>query len=370
MSVYSDTEESYRNKFISSKLISNVLDSSLVVREDSHHFTFSPYLDTETNFSSGKKGLAFKSQLCVRYINKLDLTCPMALNSQIHYCIQGYEVTNQVKNIDNILQLIADTYKLDSKKIKIIVPKFLFHQFQDYRDYIYEICNDEDCEAQLNLQGKHLYVRVAYSYNQEFVIFCNFVLVDFDRNLSMLDSIIYQERLQMIHEGKRYICQRSIYKPIIDSIQQTKARDLSPYQLHVLFNDFFTIFLLNNLGVKLTNKGKGSELKRKIKHLAIFNFFYCGKQNMNYSDIIHIFNEYTKVFDFDNSSDKEKLFRYFIDVQNDIEKVYKKYFGKNISDEEIRYLIETKGVPKEIFCRDKEMSVTRYNFLKSDCGVY
>ena len=83
-----------------------ILPSSNLVRNDESYFTFSPFQDTEQFFIKKSLNSGIKKQFCVRYINKLDLTNPLCLNSQLTITIQNYNRINQVSEMEKIIKII------------------------------------------------------------------------------------------------------------------------------------------------------------------------------------------------------------------------------------------------------------------------
>ena len=106
-----------------------ILPSSNLVRNDESYFTFSPFQDTEQFFIKKSLNSGIKKQFCVRYINKLDLTNPLCLNSQLTITIQNYNRINQVSEMEKIIKIIS---KIINKSLIIEVPvsiKEYFHNF-------------------------------------------------------------------------------------------------------------------------------------------------------------------------------------------------------------------------------------------------
>ncbi|MBC1925134.1 hypothetical protein [Listeria innocua] len=265
-----------RQYFFCEKLVDEELEESNLVRESSEDsfFTYSPFLDTEKNFSE-KNNKIIKFQKCIRYINKLDLTNPLAINFQENCSIQNYQVENQSKYIKSILILLCKIYSLSYQNFIIRTHKEASNIIEDIGIKRIFLSNDNEFKAVLPLRGSHFYFKVFYdSFNQEIAV-VNFVFVNLVNEQSQLDSIIYLERLGFISEGKRYIYEQQKYETLYSPIKVLKD-----FQIHRIINDTITILSLFNQNIIIANKGAGSELKRKIKGLAKFIFFECP--NFNY----------------------------------------------------------------------------------------
>ncbi|MGN8842508.1 hypothetical protein ACTNDN_06750 [Niallia sp. HCP3S3_B10] len=360
-----------RFKLSTLPIIKGILPRSPIVREGKKYFTFSPYLDTEENFKKKNLdcGIYFKAQTCIRYINnsKLDLTCPLSLNTQVQYCFQSYKKDNQRQNLSKILSSLIKLFNLDINNIIIKAPLSLKGIIDDICNIKLEFENECSFISDLKNNSENRYIKVYYKYYDMLCVFFNIVLVDIDYQTgkSQLDSIVFQERLHMINEKCKYPFQREIYKPLINKLLD-EYDSLSPYQIHRLSNDILTIAILISNDIKLTNKGIGSEIKRKIKALTVFSEYYCNHK-ISGDGFINSILSIQKIENLCTNLELTLVAKNYLEnciKQN--ENFTNMYLGKIIKQENIDKLIHSEGVPKEIFGYRKSISDDIYRFDLKD----
>ena len=241
-------------------------ESNIFRNETSSYFTFSPFQDTQRFFSSLSDGSSIKRQLCIRYINKGDLTNPLFMSVHICYSYQRYSYENQWKNICFVIDILSNEYLIEKNRILIRYHKsckaYIQPQMEEYKT---EMCDDDNFVAHLNIPGTHFYVKVFYEHDNGLLPFVNFVLVDIRNNLSKLDSIIYQDRLELIKESKTYIMELDRYKRLVEEVTRNQPQLLNQ-ELHELTNHFIAIFSLLYMRIKGSNKG--------VENIMLLIFFY------------------------------------------------------------------------------------------------
>lgn len=336
-------------------------ESSRYRKNEPSYFTFSPFQDTQKYFLNFSVGKSIKKQLCIRYINKLDLTNPRNMN--VHYCysFQNYEYMNQSNIILDVVNALVNEFHLQKEKVEIHIPDSCLYLKSTYENaYITVIRPDAECEANLDLPGIHRYIYVCYRYYGQRLFFVNFVLVNIRGEYSKLDSIIYQERLGVLSEGVRYIMQQKKYKNLVKLI--SGKNKMKQRALHELGNHLITIFTLYDLGIRASNKGVGNELRRKIKSLLILQKYYYPESDA-IKNIYLVSDEVKKIFG---------LLTINNEVTNDFIKEYKKIseklnenlerYNKHKEKYSISQAITSLGIPKEEFGMYKESTIGDYSF--------
>ncbi|MFA9414790.1 MULTISPECIES: hypothetical protein [unclassified Streptococcus] len=328
-----------------------VLPSSALVRDNGSYFTFSPFLDTDKYFINFTIDKGLKKQFCIRNLNKLDLTNPLCLNSQLTFTLQNYKRRNHACEIEDIITKIS---KIVGQELVIEVPEILGEYFNAYKRKVCFTPNAKSAQIP-SIEGKHYYLRVYTDYYNEKVVIGSFVLVDtnMEKNISQLDSIFFQERIGIIREKVEYIFQRKKYS---FCYQMLKKVNLSELNIHRILNDFITISVLFDNGINPTAKGVGSELSRKIKRLFIYSKYYC---NISSDDLINFYKIFIEFYNIAINSDiyfSEKIHKVEIDLNHRISS------NKNMNITNWEYFYQTHGIPKEYFGIMEKISVTDYNF--------
>lgn len=331
-----------------------ILPSSNLVRNDESYFTFSPFQDTEQFFIKKSLNSGIKKQFCVRYINKLDLTNPLCLNSQLTITIQNYNRINQVSEMEKIIKIIS---KIINKSLIIEVSVSIKEYFHNFNGSI-RYTSDVKKASLPDVEGEHYYLRLYTDYYDEKIVVGNFLLVDFNKetNISQLDSIFFQERIGMIQENVEYIFQRKKYHYCY---QLLKSKQLEEINIHRLLNDFITISTLFENNILPTAKGIGSELSRKIKDLFIYSKYYC---NLSSDELIYFYNEFLKYFKIAKHSERlfsDKINKIKVGLKNNINSI------KNMNSLDWEYYHNTYGIPKEYFGIMDQISITDYNFRRA-----
>lgn len=330
-----------------------VLPSSPLSRRGGNYFTFSPFQDTQDNFirnRQAKNELFLKKQLCIRYINKLDLTNPLCLNIQVNYTFQNYQIMNQMKNIEEILKTVTRAMGVSFSDIYIEVPSGLASYFSGYSGSISFIKNAR--EANLPISGSHIYLRVFIKYNRQNVVFGNFVLVNIGGGKSQLDSIFYQERMGMIKERVKFIFMRNKYSCFVGKLSKVVTKNSS---IHRIMNDFITINTLFRIGVVPKSKGVGSELKRKIKNLVVYVKYYC---NMSVDQLLDLYEEFVDHFHLESKHFKE-IAAALKNLEIQQQSAIKKFLS---SDKPNSFAHDTYGIPNEYFGFREKITKTDYSF--------
>lgn len=155
-----------------------------------NYFTFSPFQDTEQFFLNREKRQTVKRQLCIRYINKLDLTHPLAMNVQYCDTIQNYQIKNHCDTIVNILDILVQEFNLNQDKIIISAPQ-ISKEYLTPIEKMYPVKYKESAlmRAKLNIEGEHYYLKVGYRCDNRKIYFIHFVLVCFDKTKSQLSEM-------------------------------------------------------------------------------------------------------------------------------------------------------------------------------------
>lgn len=329
----------------------SILPSSELIRNDGSYFTFSPFLDTDELFRNNTIDKGIKKQFCIRNLNKLDLTNPLSLNSQLTFTLQNYSRKNQACEIEDIIIKISG---IVGKELIIEVPKELEGYFNTYNKRI-NFISDAKVAHIPTIKGKHYYIRVYTEYHNEIVVIGSFVLVDIntEENLSQLDSIFFQERIGIIRENVEYIFQRKKYN---FCYKMLKKVNLSEINIHRLLNDFITISILFENSIHPSAKGIGSELSRKIKSLFIYSQYYCNISSNDLSEFYKMFIEFYGIAEKSGKYFSEKLHKIELDLNNRI------FGNENIDISNWEYFYKTYGIPKEFFGIMEKISVTDYNF--------
>ncbi|RDX01325.1 hypothetical protein [Listeria kieliensis] len=333
-----------RERFFDENLVNEELEESKIVRisGSSSYFTYSPFLDTELNFLE-KDNKSIKFQRCIRYVNKLDLTNPLAINYQETCTIQNYHIENQSKFIKSILDVFCKTYKLSNQNLVVRAHSAVTDIVKDLNIKRYFLSEDCEFNATLPLNGNHYYLKIFYRYFDQEVAIINFVIVNLVGVESQLDSIMYLERIGFINEGKRYIYEQNKYSPFYSSIKMLKD-----YQIHRIINDTITILTIFEQNIMIGNKGVNSELKRKIKGLAKFIFFNCSDfhykeyyQNLLALDDVHFNTDHIQLL----MNEIDIQIRWILKLEKELKAgKYDKY------EEEV--LHDRFGIPEEFFLKD------------------
>ncbi|USS90268.1 hypothetical protein [Fructilactobacillus carniphilus] len=348
-----------------------ILPASPVFRNDEKgFFTYSPYLDTVTNFTQTNTAkLVFKAQTCVRYLNneqKLNLDCPLSLNCQVQYAFQQYEQCNQTANMRRVIRGLMQTYGLKSEQIFVEAPRFLKNYLQELQEFRIKFV-DADFTADLHNGAKNVYVKFYYYYFEMPCVFCNFALVNLNEDLgtSQLDSIVFQERLNMIKDQVPYPFARPEYQVcrlfLQEIIQQSRLNQL---QIHRLLNDVLAIVSLAANEVPLTAKGAGSEFRRKVKHLCLYFEFYCGGLPP-VVDLLTLIEKMAVIQGLSLGS-LTKLAGYLSTCEQQIQKFRAQYGETEVSTATAAKLHQSKGVPLEVFGYRQPVRNDIYYFKAQD----
>lgn len=321
-------------------------------------FTFSPFQDTEKLFLCEDKRQTIKRQLCIRYVNKLDLTHPLAMNVQYCDTIQNYQFKNHSDTIINILNSLVDEFCLEPDKLAITAPDICrSYLAQIEKKYPVKYKDSTLMRAKLNIDGDHYYLKVGYRCGQRKIYFIHFVLVSFDNTKSQLDSIIFEDRLALITESVDYIFDTEKYRALANLVSGT---GLSPLGIHEIANHYLCIYTIMSLGVRPGNKGAASELKRKIKSLFILYRYYYP----NLDPIAHAYEIADSVRlaceleDFD-SEIVDIFLRTYRSIEAELANNLVRYKKSAYSQEEA---FSTLGIPKEEFGYRRKVLQLQYHF--------
>lgn len=324
-------------------------ESNVFRNEKSSFFTFSPFQDTQRFFSLLHDGSSIKKQLCIRYVNKGDFTNPLFMSIHKCFSFQQYSFVNQCNNICSVIDFLSKEYLIEKNKIVVRIPKTCKEYLRPMiKLFKVNMCNDETCVARLDIPGTHYYVKILYDHNNGFLPFANFVLVDIKNNLSKLDSIIFQDRLELIKEKKTYIMQLDRYKKLVDEVIRDQPR-LLDQELHEVTNHYITIFSLLYMQINSSNKGVGSELKRRVKAFVVFVKYYVTEYDP-FKNIESVAEEVKKLYGFD--SDSREIITAFRKIYSLVSETMEKNI-RNLPKIKDVYSIEelsaSFGIPKEQF---------------------
>lgn len=337
-------------------------ESDVFRNEKGNYFTFSPFQDTQPFYSLLNCGSSIKKQLCVRYINKGDLSNPLFMSVHSCYSYQRYMFENQCEKMCSVIDTLSKEYLIDKKRIVVRFPKTCNEYMQLLQQkYKTDMRDDEKYVAHLDIPGKHFYVKVVYEHDNGLIPFANFVLVDVGNNTSKLDSIIFQDRLELIKENKTYIMQLDRYKGLVDEVCRNQPY-LSNQQLHELTNHFIAIFSLLYMNIRGSNKGVGNELRRKVKALVVFLKYYVTDYNP-FNNIGAVAEEVKRLYGFD--SDSTAVITDFKNIYSLVSEVMAKNIS-NLPQLQEKYTSEelsaTFGIPKEEFGNRHAISRKNYPF--------
>lgn len=252
------------------------LAESPLLRNDEAFFTFSPFQDTENNFLKvvGDSSLYVKYQRTIRKINALDLTNPLNLNYQVTYAVQNYERINQLELIENLIDKVRQFFfsSIASSDVEITYPDVL-HEFFNQRECPFslkEVDTTSRYKCNLDLPGKHFYIKVRMKYRTGSINVVDFVLVNYDEEdfTSQLDSIWVEDLIDLLAEKQKFIFDEEKYreeKKIVENYTTT------PRDQHVIINDVRTVLKIISLGILPAAKGIHSEVKRT--YLSSFDLF-------------------------------------------------------------------------------------------------
>lgn len=337
-------------------------ESDVFRNDNTSFFTFSPFQDTQPLFSLLHVGSSIKKQLCIRYINSGDLTNPLFM--PVHQCFsyQHYLLMNQCNTICSVIDTLSREYKIDKDRVTVIFPECCKEYLSPLRKkFKSQERRDGMLTAHLDIPGVHYYVKVTYEHENGVLPFANFVLVDVKNNASKLDSILFQDRLELIKEKKQYIMQLQRYQRLVEEVLRDQPC-LLDQQLHEISNHYITIITLLCMNIKAGNKGVGSELKRKVKALAIFVKYYV----VGYDPLKNLAAVAEEVMcllglDYDNT----EVIKEFLKTYKSVSEVMEKNIGelsKMIDIYTDKELAATFGIPKEYFGYRRVCYADNYSF--------
>lgn len=322
------------------------MKESPLLRQDESYFTFSPFQDTQKNFSALKLSdhLYIKKQRTIRKLDSLNLTNPLNMNYQVTYAIQNYRIQNQLPIIVNLIEIIRTKFFpfISQNDIEITYPDTLDGFFngltQNYK--LNEVPMSERYFSNLGLDGNHYYIKVRMAHNNGSINVVDFVLVNFQQNyMSQLDSIWVEDLIDLLHEKARYIFDEKKYKDIKKIVSNYTA---VPRDQHVILNDLRVIFKMMDLGVYPAAKGINSEIKRKIRKLYFYYFYYVDKNINKLSDIVLAFGKEIDASDFDIKIFLEELVKIDKNYKSSTKSVQKKNIPREVAQ-------SSYGIPNEYY---------------------
>lgn len=339
----------YKKFYTVLKNIGEVIEmpESPLLRDSNAYFTFSPFQDTEDNFKylNESEKIYIKYQKTIRKLNTLNLTNPLNMNYQVTYALQKYKRENYLNFIINVIQEVRNNFfkNTTDKDIEITYPDALHDYFLNSQCnfQLNEVATIPRYICNLDLPGTHFYIKVRIKFRTGAINIVDFVLVDYDNTnfSSQLDSIWVEDLIDLLSENKRFIFDEKKYineKNIVSKFT-SKSRDQ-----HIVINDVRTILKVMSLGVLPAAKGINSEVKRKIRRLYFYYYFYINKDSNGLCQII------TSISKGENySSEVEEIF-----IQN-IRQIEKNYIQsiKTLKRKKLdrKRAQETLGIPNEYY---------------------
>lgn len=275
----------------------NELPTSPLLRNDNSYFTFSPFQDTEENFKllSCSQDLYVKYQPTIRKLNTIDLTNPLNMNFQVTYSVQNYKRKNQLSLIKDLIEVSRQTFypNIKDSDIQITYPDILHEYLKDAMIpfELNEVKTTDRYISKLDIPGKHFYLKVRMKFKTGSINVVDFVLVDYNpvNFTSQLDSIWVEDLIDLLNEDRSFIFDENKYK---NEKQIVKEYTNVPRDQHVIINDIRTILKVMSLGVMPATKGINSEVKRKIRKLYFYYYFYIDQNVDGLLDIIQKISNY------------------------------------------------------------------------------
>lgn len=267
------------------------LSESPLLRNDTNYFTFSPFLDTESNFKTLAKSndIYVKYQRTIRKINALNLTNPLNMNFQVTYSVQRYKRLNQLTFINELIESIRGAFfpEISKDDIEITYPDILHSYFLQTRSpfTLNEVKTTDRYRCKLDIPGSHIYIKVRMKYKTGSINVVDFVLVDYQKEdfLSQLDSIWVEDLIDLLRENQRFIFDENKYSEEKNVVSRYTT---DPRDQHIIINDIRIVLKLISLGVIPGSKGINSEVKRKIRKLYFYYYFYVSFNSIELINII------------------------------------------------------------------------------------
>ncbi|MCT7809988.1 MAG: hypothetical protein N4Q58_02090 [Lactobacillus iners] len=310
------------------------LRESPLLRQDKSYFTFSPFQDTQKNFSNLKEStsLYIKKQQTIRKLDSLNLTNPLNMNYQVTYAIQNYSIQNQLPVIVSLIEIIRTVFfnNISQSNIEITYPDTIAGFFDDLtQDYkLNMVPMSERYFSNLGLKGDHYYIKVRMAHREGSINVVDFVLVDFQKNFeSQLDSIWVEDLIDLLHENVSFIFDEKKYKDIKQIVSKYTT---IPRDQHTILNDLRVTFKMMDLGVYPAAKGINSEIRRKIRKLYFYYFYYVDKDTTGLIRVVYLFGKEINATDYD--------INIFINELKNIENNYKSSVKR----------VQSKKIPREI----------------------
>ena len=322
------------------------MKESPLLRQDKSYFTFSPFQDTQDNFSDLKDSdvLYIKRQRTIRKLDSLDLTNPLNMNYQVTYAVQNYKVQNQLSVIENLIEIIRNRFfpSITQHEIEITYPDTLNGFFDELKpNYkLNMVPMSERYFSNLGLKGNHYYIKVRIAHRDGSINVVDFVLVNYqDDHISQLDSIWVEDLIDLLHEDVRFIFDEEKYESIKGIVSRYTT---IPRDQHTILNDLRVIFKMMDLGVYPSAKGINSEIRRKIRKLYFYYFYYVNKDIVGLTNMVSLFGKEINAPDSDTNIFHEELRKIAKNYKSSVKAVRKKNISRDIAQ-------SSYGIPNEYY---------------------
>lgn len=256
------------------------ISSSPLIRSDQHLFTFSPILDLEQyyqqqNITSYPNGV-YKIQQCFRQVFPQNLFNPLALPLQVLYSINIFQRQSSLKLIASFIdEYLINMLGLQQEKIYVISPDNAVAQLVQQsltlaKEHLLLYAPQRLRINIPTIAGEHFYIKIGYRYHDGFVTVANFAVIDYRDGSFMLDAAIFEERLEMLTQGKEYLFTTQQYLHAYQQLHNCCNQDKQV--THALISNFLAFATIFSELKEISNKKHGYIAKKLLND--IFNLCY------------------------------------------------------------------------------------------------
>lgn len=200
----------------------NKKPSSIILRNDKPpFFTFSLVQNVMHKFGKDEKA-EYLLQECFRQIPFDEVkNNSLATSTQLIYSIFHYSHVPIKQPFLFLEEILVNTFGLDKEKIHIEYDKSNEHISNTIEELNFNgiaTCKDE-LICNMPIEYESIYLKVNYQYNDGLVPLCNLVFVGQENDTTMVDSVIYPERLLFVLNKNEHIYDECIYTETINIIK-------------------------------------------------------------------------------------------------------------------------------------------------------